>query len=85
MILESIFDHIKNLLLMILSILPDMSDNIISLPTGLVAWFTETLQNISTFFPVSDFIAMLSIWLVFSNFKFAWRAITRIWDALPFT
>lgn len=82
MILEAVFNLIKNVLLFIINLLPNTN---IDLPTGLIEWFNNTLSLVGYFIPVGDMFLMLGIWFVITNFNIIWKIITRIWDALPFT
>jgi hypothetical protein len=67
----------------IVALIPDFSS--ISLPDGMVQWFVDLVDSVSYFLPIADFIAMLGIWLVVTNFRIVWNVIKRVWDLLPFT
>jgi hypothetical protein len=83
MILEAIFSLINLVLKGIFALIPDMSG--ITLPTGLVEWFINILNMTAYFLPLIDFLAMMGIWLIVTNFQIIWKIIQRVWDALPFT
>ena len=82
MILEAVFNLIKNVLLFVINLLPSTN---IDLPTGLIEWINNTLSLVGYFIPVGDMFLMLGIWFAITNFNIIWKIITRIWDALPFT
>ncbi|CAK7050673.1 hypothetical protein [Tissierella sp.] len=82
MILETVFNLIKKVLLFIINLLPTTN---INLPDGFVEWFRDTLSFVGYFVPVGDIFLMLGIWFAITNFNIIWKIITRIWDALPFT
>jgi hypothetical protein len=82
-IIEAVFGVIKLLLKAIIALIPNLSA--LSLPDGLMDWFTSTVQLSAYFLPLADFFLMFGIWMVVVNFSIVWKIIQRIWDALPFT
>lgn len=83
MILELIFDVIFGLLFIVINLIPNLT--FIQLPAEFIVWFANIIVMSAYFFPVSDFFIMIGIWLMVANFHLAWKVLTRLWDALPFT
>lgn len=83
MILESILNLIKLVVLGVLSLLPEM--DLLQMPVGFFEWFTNIVATSGYFLPLGDFIIMFGIWFMVTNFEIILRTLMRIWDALPFT
>lgn len=82
MILEGLISMIVGALKGILSLLPQIDANI---PADIATDFMQWIYGIGYVFPVTDFLVMLGIWFVVTNFHVIWKIIQRLWDALPFT
>lgn len=82
MIIESIFDAIKVLLVGMFKLMPTLS---VTIPSDLLSWFSDLINAVAWFFPVSDVFLIFGIWVTVTNFNLLWKLIQRVWDALPFT
>lgn len=83
MIFEPIFNAIKSVVLYMIGLLPTM--DFMQLPQNFMTWFTDIMSASAYFLPLADFLIMFGIWLFVVNFEIIWKAIQRVWDALPFT
>lgn len=83
MISEFFLNAIKGVINFLISLLPNLES--VSLPAGFVSWFSDLLSACSYFLPINDFIVMLGIFIVVTNFEIIWKTILRLWDSLPFT
>lgn len=82
MILEGIISLIVGALEGIFSLLPKIDAGI---PPDIATDFMQWIYGIAYVLPVTDFLIMLGIWFVVTNFHVIWKLIQRLWDALPFT
>ena len=83
MITELILQPVQNLLIFVISLVPDL--DIITIPVGLLSWFTNVVGGISYFLPMTDLLAIFGLWLLTKNFHIIWKIIQRLWDAIPLT
>ncbi len=82
MIIESIFDVLKVVIIFNMQILPKIN---ISIPADVGIKIAEIINSVKYFLPVKDLGLMLLITLVVTNWWIIWKSLQRIWDALPFT
>lgn len=82
MIIEAIFDLIKVPLVWVFSNLPTL--DFLSLPSGFINWIIDLFSLVAYFVPIPDFLAMLGISILITNFQVVKNIILRVWEALPF-
>ena len=83
MITELILLPFKLLFLALINLMPTMQE--VPLPDGIMTWFSNTLSLVAYILPVPDMLIIFGLWVLFVFFKFNWRLLQRIWDALPLT
>jgi len=54
-------------------------------PVQIAVQIIDIISNLNVVFPVTDFVAIMSISFALINWHFAWKLLQRVWDALPFT
>lgn len=83
MITESVFNGIKVVMMWFFSLIPapETEINLIEVAN----MFVEIIQGVAYVLPVRDILMMLGIWYGLYTFFIGWKAIQRVWDALPFT
>lgn len=82
--LENIIETIVNILIIIIDVLPSVTEYGIPVPE-IIAWFGSILYMVNYIVPVDDILKMIILLVVLDHFHITWKALTRIWDALPFT
>lgn len=82
MIVEDTFNGVASLLLAVLDFIPTLR---ITIPSDLLSWFSDLINAVAWFFPISDVFLIFGIWVTVTNFNLLWKLIQRVWDALPFT
>ena len=83
MIIESVLNGIKVVMMWFFSLIqgPETEINLIEVAD----MFVEIIQGVAYVLPVKDILIMLGIWYGLYTFFIGWKAIQRVWDALPFT
>ena len=83
MIIESVLNGIKVVMMWFFSLIqgPETEINLIEVAN----MFVEIIQGVAYVLPVRDILLMLGIWYSLYTFFIGWKAIQRVWDALPFT
>ena len=85
MIVENVLNGIKVVMMWIFNLIPAPEQateiNLIQVAN----MFVEIIQGVAYVLPVKDILIMLGIWYGLYTFFIGWKAITRVWDALPFT
>ena len=83
MIIESVLNGIKVVMMCFFSLIqgPETEINLIEVAN----MFVEIIQGVAYVLPVRDILLMLGIWYSLYTFFIGWKAIQRVWDALPFT
>lgn len=83
MIVESVLNGIKVVMMWFFSLIPapETEINLIEVAN----MFVEIIQGVAYVLPVGDILLMLGIWYGLYTFFIGWKAIQRVWDALPFT
>ena len=83
MIIESVLNGIKVVMMWFFNIIPapEIEINLIEVAN----MFVEIIQGVAYVLPVKDILLMLGIWYGLYTFFIGWKAIQRVWDALPFT
>ncbi|WP_041719185.1 hypothetical protein [Alkaliphilus oremlandii] len=85
MILEFIFNLLKNLLILVINQLSILEFNPLTSAVGILPWLVNILSTVAFFLPIVDLLTIFGIWVGIRNFDIVWKVIQRIWDALPFT
>ena len=85
MITEAIMNGFKEVLIWIINLIPSPEQaaeiNLIEVAN----MFVEIIQGVAYVLPVVDIMIMFGIWFGLYTFFIGWKAIQRLWDALPFT
>ena len=85
MIIESVLNGIKVVMMWFFNLIPAPEQateiNLIEVAN----MFVEIIQGVAYVLPVKDILIMLGIWYGLYTFFIGWKAIQRVWDALPFT
>lgn len=85
MITEAIMNGFKEVLMWIINLIPSPEQateiNLIEVAN----MFAEIIKGVAYVVPVGDILIMLGIWIGLYTFFIGWKAIQRLWDALPFT
>ena len=81
MILEMIEINILQFIYYVLQKLPTTT---LTYPEGIIDSIIAIITGTGYFMPLSDLALMLSIQIFITTWAVAWKAIQRIWDALPF-
>ena len=83
MITESVLNGIKVVMMWFFSLIqaPETEISLIEVAN----MFVEIIQGVAYVLPVKDILTMLGIWYGLYTFFIGWKAIQRVWDALPFT
>jgi len=82
-IIESVLNGIKVVMMWFFNLIPapETEINLIEVAN----MFVEIIQGVAYVLPVRDILLMLGIWYGLYTFFIGWKAIQRVWDALPFT
>lgn len=83
MIIESVLNGIKVVMMWFFSLIPTPETEINLIEVANM--FVEIIQGVAYVLPVGDILLMLGIWYGLYTFFIGWKAIQRVWDALPFT
>lgn len=83
MIIELIFKSIFGIFKFFLSLIP--SFDFISIPQDVFDTFNHIVCLVSYFVPVKDLAIVFTSFIAFTNFRFIYSIVMRLWDALPFT
>lgn len=85
MITETIMNGFKVVLMWILSLIPAPEQATEINLVEVANMFIEIIQAVAYVVPVGDILIMFGIWYGLYTFFIGWKAIQRLWDALPFT
>lgn len=85
MITEGLLNIVKSVMMWFFNLIP-APEQTVGMGLGVVAeTFVDIIQSVAYVLPVGDILIMLGIWYGLYTFSIGWKAIQRIWDALPFT
>lgn len=65
-------------------VLQQLPETTLAYPENIVETILNIEQGTAYFMPMSDLALMISIQLFITSFHVTWKAIQRLWDALPF-
>lgn len=80
-----IFDLIEvNILQFIEFVLQQLPESTVAYPEHLADTILNIITGTGYFMPLSDLALMIAIQIFITTWAVTWKAIQRVWDALPF-
>ncbi len=74
----------RNVLQFIDYVLQQLPETTIGYPENIVDTILNIITGTGYFMPLSDLALMLTIQIFITTWAVTWKAIQRVWDALPF-
>lgn len=84
MVTDILLDLLFNGANFIIGLLPQMDLSDIPI-TSIVTWLYQIFTTVDYVVPIRQLLVPFFLWFAIKNFHFVWRAIQRIWDAIPLT
>lgn len=84
MVTDMLLDIIYTGANFIISLMPTIDLSAIPI-NSILTWLHDIFNTVGYVVPIKELLVPFFLWIAIKNFHFIWKAIQRIWDAIPLT